>query len=62
MAQLCATHPAFKAPGLAAGRLSINEQTKPFGMAERGGTILRFQLSEGGDVVSAIPSNFRALS
>ena len=47
MAQLCATHPAFKAPGLAAGRLSINEQAKPFGMAERGGTILRFQLSKG---------------
>ncbi|MFT7595000.1 MAG: hypothetical protein ACI8R4_002326, partial [Paracoccaceae bacterium] len=37
MAQFCATHPAFKALGLAAGGFPVNEQAKPFGMAERSG-------------------------
>ena len=47
MPELCRAHPAFKALGLAAGGFPVDEQAKPFSMAERGGTILGFQLSEG---------------
>jgi hypothetical protein len=57
MAEFSCTHLAFKALGLAAGCFSVDKQTQPFCVAERGGAVLCFQLSKS----SAIPSNFKAL-
>jgi len=44
MAQPRAAHPAFKAFGVAAGALAVDQQTQPFRMGEIGSTITVFRI------------------
>ena len=46
-AQLGAAQPDLKAPGVAIGRLAIEQQSQPFGMCEIGSLPLSLQLDEG---------------
>src|SRR5271169_964176 len=47
VAQLGATQPDLKAPGVAIGCLAIEQQSQPFGMGEIGSLPLSLQLDEG---------------
>ena len=46
MAQPCRAHPGFKALGLTAGDLTVDQQAKPFSVAHICGTVLRLQFAE----------------
>ena len=47
MAQLGAAQPDLEAPGVAIGRLAIEQQRQPFGVREIARLVLRLQLDEG---------------
>ena len=47
MAQLGRAHPGFESLGFSAGNFAIDQQTKPFGVAEICGTILGLEVGEG---------------
>jgi hypothetical protein len=47
MAQPGGAHPGFEPLGLTAGDLTVNQQAKPFRVAEFSGGILSLQFGEG---------------
>jgi len=48
-----AAHAGLKAPGIAAGDLTVDQQAKPFGVTQFGAGVLRLQVDEGGRVTVA---------